>query len=273
MINYVTVLLLGAISGFTIYFGLAFSKVSVMKSQTRLMLSAVASGILTFLIYDVLQGSWSIVQNSFVAATNTGNPLTTPSIYLLVFMIGLSLGSVGLSAYEKLFIASVSKRPAVRNGSSLLSNSSYRLALMIAIGIGAHNFGEGLAIGQSYSSGAIALALVLVIGFGLHNSTEGFGITGPLVREKDKPKTGFLVAAGLIGGGPTFLGTIIGSVWVSDIASILFLSFAAGALIYVTFTMYRSIASQLSGNRIFIGMFIGVALGFITDLIVTIGGA
>lgn len=273
MINYATVLLLGAISGFTIYFGLAFSKVSVMKSQTRLMLSALASGILTFLIYDVLQGSWSIVEGSFVTATTTGISLATPTIYLLVFMLGLSLGSVGLSAYEKVFIASMSRRPSVINGTSLMSNNSYRLALMIAIGIGAHNFGEGLAIGQSYSSGAIALALVLVIGFGLHNSTEGFGICGPLVKEEAKPKTGFLIAAGLIGGGPTFLGTVIGSVWVSNIASILFLSFAAGALIYVTFTMYRSISSQLSGNRIFMGMFIGVALGFLTDLVVTIGGA
>lgn len=273
MINYAAVLLLGAISGFTIYFGLAFSKVSVIKSQTRLIMSAVASGILTFLIYDVLQGSWSIVEDSFVNATSSGTSLITSVVFLLVFLLGLSLGTVGLSAYERIFIASMSRRSLKKGGSSFLSNGSYRLAFMIAIGIGAHNFGEGLAIGQSYSSGAIALALVLVIGFGLHNSTEGFGICGPLVKEPDRPKTGFLIAAGLIGGGPTFIGTVIGSVWVSSIASILFLSFAAGALIYVTFTMYRSIASQLAGNRIFIGMFIGVALGFLTDLIVTIGGA
>ncbi len=270
--DYTALLVLGAIAGFTIYFGLAFSKVSVMKPQWRLTMSAVAAGILTFLIFDVLQGSWSVVENSFVGAVSSGSSLNVPFLYLIVFMAGLSLGSVGLSAYERIFIASMAKKAYRMKGNGLMQNGSYRLALMIAIGIGAHNFGEGLAIGQSYSSGAIALALVLVIGFGLHNSTEGFGICGPLVKESGTPNTGFLIAAGLIGGGPTFLGTILGSVWVSSIAKILFLSFAAGALIYVTFTMYRSIASQMSGSRIFAGMFIGVALGFLTDLVVTIGG-
>ena len=272
MLNYTALLVLGAIAGFTIYFGLAFSKVSVMKAQSRLMMSAVAAGILTFLIFDVLQGSWSVVEDSFITSISAGTSLNNPILYLAVFMIGLSLGSIGLSAYERVFIASMARKSSKHDENTILGNSSYRLALMIAIGIGAHNFGEGLAIGQSYSSGAIALALVLVIGFGLHNSTEGFGICGPLVRESGTPRTSFLILAGLIGGGPTFLGTVIGSFWVSEIAKVLFLSFAAGALIYVTFTMYRSIASQMSGNRIFVGLFIGVALGFLTDLVVTIGG-
>lgn len=273
MINYLTLLVLGAIAGFTIYIGLAFSKIRSMSSGTRFFLSAVASGILTFLIFDVLDGSWSIVEDSFLNALQTGAGMALPLTYLLVFLSGLGIGSLGLTAYERFFIRAVSKRSVSQPTGSLYGNNSYRLALMIAIGIGAHNFGEGLAIGQSYSSGAVALALVLVIGFGLHNSTEGFGICGPLVKESGSPRTTFLILAGLIGGGPTFLGTIIGSVWVSSITRVLFLSFAAGALVYVTFTMFKSIASQMSGERLFLGIFTGVALGFITDLIVTIGGA
>jgi zinc transporter, ZIP family len=93
----------------------------------------------------------------------------------------------------------------------LQETNAYRLAMMIAIGIVAHNFSEGLAIGQSYASGAIGLAVLLMIGFGSHNTTEGFGIVGPLTGILNKPKIRFLILVGLIGGGPTFLGTMVGS--------------------------------------------------------------
>ena len=80
--------------------------------------------------------------------------------------------------------------------------------MMIAIGIGAHNFSEGLVIGQSYASGAMGLAVLLIIGFGAHNTTEGFGIAGPLTGLAERPSISFLLKAGLIGGGPTFIGTL-----------------------------------------------------------------
>ena len=87
-----------------------------------------------------------------------------------------------------------------------------RLALLIATGIGLHNFGEGLAIGQSAAAGELSLALVLIIGFGLHNATEGFGIVGPMSGEPELPSWRFLALLGLIGGGPTFVGTVIGQI-------------------------------------------------------------
>src|SRR5262249_52712351 len=104
-----------------------------------------------------------------------------------------------------------------------------RLALLIATGIGIHNFGEGLAIGQSAATGEIALALVLIIGFGLHNATEGFGIVGPMSSEPELPSWRFLALLGLIGGGPTFLGTVIGFSWVSTALEVLFFALAAGS--------------------------------------------
>lgn len=88
--------------------------------------------------------------------------------------------------------------------------STRSLALMIAIGLGLHNFSEGLAIGQAAATGAIAFATVLIVGFGLHNVTEGFGIAAPMASDSDRPSWSFLGVAGLIGGGPTFLGTIVG---------------------------------------------------------------
>lgn len=271
MIDFITILALGALSGFTIYFGLAASTIRVMKSSTRYLLSAIATGILIFLIYDVINGSWSIVSDSFVSAHSTGGSYGTPVAYLILFFFAFGLGSIGLSAYEKGFMSG-----AVTNlveGKVSATAKSYRLSVMIAIGIGTHNFGEGLAIGSSYASGAIALAAVLIIGFGLHNSTEGFGILGPLIRESERPNLKFLIGVGLIGGGPTFLGTVVGSIWSSAFAQILFLSFAGGALVYVSLTMYKTISGHMSGNRLMTGLFIGIALGFLTDLIVSIGGA
>jgi ZIP family zinc transporter len=93
--------------------------------------------------------------------------------------------------------------------------------MTIAAAIGLHNFAEGLAIGVSAKSGAIALATVLLIGFGLHNATEGFGIVGPLGGVR--PSWAWLGLAGLVGGGPTFLGTIVGYQVHSDPARALFL--------------------------------------------------
>ena len=107
------------------------------------------------------------------------------------------------------------------------------LALFIATGIGLHNFSEGLAIGQAAALNELSLAYVLVIGFGLHNATEGFGIVAPLSGDAEKPSWRFLALLGVIGGLPTFFGTLVGQAWTSTAVSILFLTLAAGSILYV----------------------------------------
>jgi ZIP family zinc transporter len=107
------------------------------------------------------------------------------------------------------------------------------LAAIIAIGIGAHNFAEGLAIGASAASGATALAAGLIIGFALHNATEGFGVAAPLAG-KVVPSWGQLLLAGLVAGGPTFVGTVVGYNFSSPTLSVFFLATAIGALVFVT---------------------------------------
>src|SRR6185437_4501743 len=116
--------------------------------------------------------------------------------------LGFGVGLVGLVYLERAVI-----RPTAE-GLRAGTVGPRSLSLMIAVGIGAHNFSEGLAIGQSAVTGAISLATILIIGFGLHNMTEGFGIAGPLTTETVSWK--FIVLMGLIGGGPTFLGTVVG---------------------------------------------------------------
>ena len=267
MIDYDQLLILGAIAGFTIFLGLPLAAVQRVSANTKGFLNALAMGILVFLIIDVFAHALEAVEDATLEAATATAPLGNALTALLALFGGLSIGLLSLVAYERRYFA----RPHM-NGSAVVGNA-YRLSMMIAIGIGAHNFSEGLAIGQSYASGSIALALLLVIGFGAHNSTEGFGIAGPLTGLAKRPSAKFLLTAGLVGGGPTFLGTIVGSVWVSTFTYVLFLSIAGGALVYVTLLMYNVGRRQTSNTVLMLGLWIGLIAGFATDIIVTLGGA
>jgi zinc transporter, ZIP family len=144
------------------------------------------------------------------------------------------------------------------------------LALLIATGIGLHNFSEGLAIGQAGASGEIGLALVLIIGFGLHNSTEGFGIVAPLSGER--PSWRFLGLLGVIGGGPTFVGTIVGQAWTSTALSVVFLALAAGSILYVVMQLLG--VTQRLGHKVLVSsaILVGLFLGFGTEFILEAAG-
>jgi zinc transporter, ZIP family len=253
-----------------------------------------------FLIIDVFSHAWESAEEAANDAIAGKSSLSNAIVSLLAMFGGLGIGLLGLTWYEsrymrrlrpiqshKMFETEEEGGGVVRTSSSsgddhhhesqqqqhlLQEVNAYKLAMMIAIGIGAHNFSEGLAIGQSYVSGAIALAVLLIIGFGAHNATEGFGIAGPLTGLVKKPKVSFLVLLGLIGGGPTFIGTIIGSLWTSNIASILFLSVAGGALIYVSMLMYNSGRKQTTNSILMTGIFVGLFAGFITDLMIALAG-
>jgi ZIP family zinc transporter len=147
-----------------------------------------------------------------------------------------------------------------------------RLALLIAIGIGVHNFGEGLAIGQAAATGAASLAVTLIIGFALHNATEGFGICGPMSGEGTVPSWGFLVAMGLIGGGPTFLGTLLGNAWSSEAMSVVFFAIAAGSILYVVQELFA--VNRRYGHTVLVTwlVLLGIVLGFATDFVVSASG-
>ncbi len=146
------------------------------------------------------------------------------------------------------------------------------LALFIATGIGLHNFSEGLAIGQASASDQLSLAVVLIIGFGLHNATEGLGICAPLAGDDERPSWGFLGLLGLIGGGPTFLGTVIGQAWVNESVSILFFALAAGSILYVVMELLN-VGRALSSKALLTwGISFGLFLGFATDFVIVAAG-
>src|SRR6185312_9038497 len=108
-------------------------------------------------------------------------------------------------------------------------------------------------------------AVVLIIGFGLHNATEGFGIVAPLAGEAEPPSWTFLLVLGLIGGGPTFLGTVVGQAWVSEALSVVFLALAAGSILYVVLQLAEVCRRYAMPVAVAWWILAGLALGFATD--------
>lgn len=150
------------------------------------------------------------------------------------------------------------------------SRPGYYLALLIAIGIGLHNLGEGLAIGTSYSTGEIVLGTSLLVGFLLHNTTEGLGIVSPLTSER--PGLGRLLLLGLIAGVPTVIGTWIGGFSSSPVWTTLFFALGAGAIVQVIYELVRLFAkggkSMLLAPRSVAGVLVGLMIMYLTGLVV-----
>src|SRR5918999_391013 len=150
------------------------------------------------------------------------------------------------------------------------------MALMISIGIGLHNFGEGLAIGASVVLGEIALSTFLIVGFMIHNTTEGLAIVSPLAKTKVRRMIGKIIIMGLIAGVPTIIGTWIGGFIYSPIAAIIFLSIGAGAIFQVVFLIYQGMAKEeterggkiMSDASIIAGFAAGMLIMYVTGLMI-----
>ncbi len=260
-----TTLLLGTIAGLTIFFGLPFAAMKSISKRGIAFLNAIAIGVLYFLLFDILRQAGAPVEAA-LHTVQLGAPASSFISLSAIYVAGLLVGLVGL-----VVLSSWLMRRAHSAGPDG-TMSPMALAMAIAIGIGSHNFSEGLAIGQSAATGAVQLAVLLIIGFALHNMTEGFGIAAPLAGT-GIANVGTIVRLGLIGGGPTFLGTLVGYRFVSPILSIVFLTLAAGAIMYVIGEMTKSGGRIGHKETAAAGMFLGFVAGFATDLILSAAGA
>ncbi len=280
--NFAGTAALGAVAGFTIYLGLPVARLGRLDKRWMALLNAGSIGVLLFLLYDVIGKANQSVEQHLADSRLAGTG------YGLMLATGLTVSMLGLVLFERLALrrektrtggpgalavgtfggvaADADDRPRVRQPLT----QAQRVALFIAVGIGAHNLSEGLAIGQSARVGAYSLFGVLVIGFGLHNITEGFGITAPLLTTR--PSWRFLGLLGLVGGGPTFLGTIIGYQTTNEALAVLFFALAAGAIIYVVGELMH--AGRRIGNHdlAMVGLLAGFLLAYGTDKLLFVAG-
>ena len=189
----VQIVMLGAVAGFTIFLGLPVGRLKNPSLRMKVFLNATATGVLLFLLWDVLSHAVEPVEGALTAVTRDGTgSWMSFSALAAVAVASFILGVMSLVYYEQWMTGAKSAEAGRPHGPGAASIAEFvapasdtaiagrRLALLIAVGIGLHNFSEGLAIGQSAAAGEISLAILLIVGFGLHNATEGFGIVAPL---------------------------------------------------------------------------------------------
>jgi zinc transporter, ZIP family len=275
---------LGAIAGLTIYLGLPLGRMRGVDDRMRVCLAMFSVGILAFIFMDVTKHGEHILEAALsdFKAHRAGFPHVLGLFALLA--VGFTAGTAGISAIERRLRSRRAPAPVAGGDAAAVltpeelaraqgeevRRRALQTGMVIAAAIGLHNFAEGLAIGVSAKAGAIGLATVLIIGFGLHNATEGFGIVGPLGGAR--PSWSWLARAGLVGGGPTFLGTMVGYQVNSSPLELLFYALAGGAILYVIGEIWTGMRRY--GHHT-LGLYL-IAAGFLTgvatDLIVSYGG-
>jgi len=285
-LSFAQTIVLGALAGFTIFLGLPVGRLQLLSSRTRVALAMFSVGVLAFIFVDVMSNGISIVDDALTAFKHDRGTLGYVVWLVVLLAAGFAAGSAGLAILERR-MRPAARKPPIAGGAEAAAvagsdpdllalevdaarRRALRVGLTIAAAIGVHNFAEGLAIGVSARAGAISLATVLIIGFALHNATEGFGIVGPLGDVK--PSWKWIGLAGLIGGGPTFLGSIVGYAVTSHPLELAFYACAGGAILYVIGEIWNGMRRYGYRELGLLMVSAGFLVGVLTDLIVTYGG-
>jgi zinc transporter, ZIP family len=219
------------------------------------ILIAFTVGLLAFLAIDAALEGIEIAETAPTAFGGTS-----------LVVAGALIAFLALSAVDVYLV----RKRAAASESGAAGTGAY-LSLLVAIGIGLHNLGEGLAIGSAYAAGALALGTFLVVGFAIHNTTEGLAIVAPLADER--PGLGRLVLLGLIAGGPAILGAWIGAAAYNPSIAALLLGVGVGAIAQVVVQLVPSMRDG-DGRALHPGavggLVSGMAVLYLTGLLVTV---
>jgi len=223
-------------------------KISKQKYHFFLALTA---GLLLFLAIDSIEESIEVSNENLANSFN--GTLLVATVVVLSFLILYYLGN-----------------KIVAKADSLNFSKPVAIGLMISIGIGLHNFGEGLAIGAAVGIGSIAFSTFLIVGFALHNTTEGIAIAAPMSR--GKLMLGKLAIMGMIAGTPAIFGAWIGGFTYSPFTSVIFLAIGAGAIFQVILVLMKWIQKENDGNLstlyVVSGFAIGMLVMYLTSILV-----
>jgi ZIP family zinc transporter len=286
-VTFTETVLLGALAGFTIYLGLPLARLRTLSERSRVALAMLSVGVLAFLFVDVMAHGEGILEEAVEHWEEGESGFGKVALFASVLLGGFAAGTAGIALLERRMRPKGPTSPPIAGGSGAAAvtadqaealyaeaDSARRRALAtglaVAAAIGVHNFAEGLAIGVSAQAGEISLATILIIGFALHNATEGFGIIGPLGGVR--PSWKWLGAAGLIGGAPVFLGSVVGYNVTSEPLELAFYALAGGAILYVVGEVWQ--ACRRYGHRelglalLSVGFFLAVA----TEMVIEYGG-
>ena len=249
---------------------------------------SLTAGLLVFLGIDALLESNEIAVNTLAPAFNAQILIIMVAIVSLITLLYISQRLIqraskrskpeieyksGYSSHSEPDSELSDIRSSSTSSQQQLLIKPIAISMMIAIGIGLHNFGEGLAIGAAVLLGEVALSSFLILGFTLHNTTEGLAIVAPMAKSRRIPVTKLMIM-GLIAGGPTIIGAWIGGFLYSPIATVIFLSIGAGAIFQVVYSiaawMYHTNGSRglLNNHWIIMGFAFGMLVMYLTGLLV-----
>ena len=221
-------------------------KISKQKYHFFLALTA---GLLLFLAIDSIEESIEVSNENLANSFN--GTLLVATVVVLSFLALYYLGN-----------------KIVAKADSLNFSKPIAIGLMISIGIGLHNFGEGLAIGAAVGIGSIAFSTFLIVGFALHNTTEGIAIAAPMSR--GKLMLGKLAIMGMIAGTPAIFGAWIGGFAYSPFTSVIFLAIGAGAIFQVILVLMKWIQKENDGNLSTLSIVSGFAIGMLVMYLTSI---